>query len=120
MDMEHQGLPSLEDMALEQMKLYAEDLRELYRLERRRREELAEEKLILEYRLKELKALNELFQSHLKERFELEEVLKELLEELRRLAGELQGRPAERLEKLIARAEVRITKTKPAAPEPEQ
>ncbi len=97
--------PSLEDMALEQVKLYARDLKELYRLERQRREELAEEKLILEYRIKELKALNELFQSHLEQRFEVEEAYKELLGELRELAEKLEGSAKEELKWIIARAE---------------
>jgi len=97
--------PSLEDMALEQVKLYARDLKELYRLERQRREELAEEKLVLEYRIKELKALNELFQSHLEQRFEVEEAYQELLEELRGLAEKLEGGAKEELKQIIARAE---------------
>lgn len=109
--------PSLEDMALEQVKLYARDLKELYRLERQRREELAEERLVLEYRIKELKALNELFQSHLKQRFEVEEAYKELLEELKRLAEKLEGGAKEELKRIIARAESKAPSRGPRRPE---
>lgn len=108
--------PSLEDMALEQVKLYARDLNELYRLERQRREELAEEKLVLEYRVRELRALNELFQSHLQQRLEVEEAYWGLLEELRELAEKLEGSAKAELKRIIARAESKaLVRTQPMA-----
>ena len=65
--------PATEDMDLRQAQLYARDLHELYLAERQKRRELAEQKLVLEYKLRELAALNTQFQSHLKRRYAAEE-----------------------------------------------
>lgn len=104
--MKEEPVISSEDMDLEQAKLYARDLGELYRAERKKGEELAEEKLVLEYKLHELEALNKLFQSHLEQRFEVLEIYDELLKELKNLLREkLSPALREKLKSIVSRAE---------------
>src|SRR5687768_242189 len=66
-----------------QLEKYAQEFHELYWEERREREALAEEKLVLEYRLRELSALNKLFRQHMERRQHLEEVLEDVVTRLR-------------------------------------
>ena len=72
-------LPSLED----QFQIYAKELGELYRVEQQRRADLAEEKLVLEHRVKELEALNRMFQVNLARRLEVVDALRGMVEKLR-------------------------------------
>ncbi len=80
--------PLRADELQRQLEMYAQELHELYWEERHEREALAEEKLVLEYRLKELSALNKLFQRHLNRRIHLEEVLEDAVTRLRDLVTE--------------------------------
>jgi hypothetical protein len=93
---------------IEQAKLYARDLSELYRAERKRREELAEEKLVLEFKLRELEALNKLFQSYMERRFEALRAYEGLIEETKKLLqGQLPRELEEKFEELLGRAGAR-------------
>ncbi|MBI2854895.1 MAG: hypothetical protein HYX87_08265 [Chloroflexi bacterium] len=58
----------LQEMDFRQLRLYARDLEQLYWSERQARSSLAEEKLVREYKVCELKALNELFLKNLEEK----------------------------------------------------
>lgn len=80
---ERSGELSAQEMDLRQIQLYARDLQQLYWQERKLRSDLAEEKLVLEYKVRELEALNQLFQTDLKEKHELRDAHQHLLEELR-------------------------------------
>ena len=95
--------PSLED----QFQIYAKELGELYRVEQARRTELAEEKLVLEQRVKALEALNNMFQSHLARRIELEDALRSLLDRLDAMARE-ESIEKVRLEMAHASNEIRM------------
>ncbi len=104
MSLEPQSLPQMDKEKLEeQLYLYARDLRALYEEEKKEREALAEEKLVLQMRLKELTALNHLFQQHLERRQRLEETLQEVAAGLKQLlAGSPQAKLRQRLEQLLA------------------
>ena len=78
-----------ERTSLEQVRLYALDLKRLYQEERRIREELEETNRKLEQRLRELQALNRLFQEHLAQRLVVVEAYREVLEGVERLAREM-------------------------------
>lgn len=96
-------------MEFRQAEIYARELSELYRAERKRREELAEEKLVLEYKLRELSALNSLFQAHLEQRMGVEQAYRELVEEMKKLLEEGTAETwAESLRELVERAEARV------------
>lgn len=103
------------DRDLEQAKLYARDFGELYRAEKKRREELAEEKIVLENKVRELEALNRLFQSHLEQRFELQEAYNELVEKLKTLLqGNMDEKTRSKLKELVDEAESRQKQAPPA------
>lgn len=90
----------------EQLYLYARDLHALYEAEKKEREALAEEKLVLEMRLKELSALNHLFQQHLERRQRLEETLQEVVSTLKQLmAKSSSAKLRQQLEQMLAVAE---------------
>jgi len=72
----------------QQMQIYARELQEHFLEEQRLRQELAEMGWHLEQSLRELKALNYLFQEHLGQRFAVGEAYQELLEGLQRLIQE--------------------------------
>lgn len=107
------GLPKssfLDEKDFQQAQIYARELHDLYRAELKRREELAEEKLVLEHKLRELTSLNILFQSHLRERMRVEEAYRELLKGLKMLLSEATSQSwAEKVKKLLAEAEGRIS-----------
>ncbi|MDO8472935.1 MAG: hypothetical protein Q7T05_03870 [Dehalococcoidia bacterium] len=79
------------DMDQRQMELYARDLEQLYWSERQVRLALAEEKLVLEFKVNELNALNRLFQSNLVEERRLRESYQGLIRRLKELAGREDG-----------------------------
>lgn len=94
----------------QQAQIYAQELHELYQVEHKRREELAEEKLVLEHKLRELAALNTLFQSHLQERKRIEEAYWELLEGLKKLLSDKAPQNwEEKVKRLVANAETRLS-----------
>ncbi len=106
------------DRDLEQAKLYARDFGELYRAEKKRREELAEEKIVLEQKLRELEALNKLFQSHLSQRFEVQETYDDLVEKLKTLLqGGMNAETWSKLKELLKEAEAKQSQTPQQPPE---
>ncbi len=78
----------------QQLYIYAQEVRQLYENERKEREALAEEKRVLESRLRELSALNNLFQQHLEHRMILDDALEHVLETLRLVVQEEIPEPA--------------------------
>lgn len=76
-------------LSRQQLEIYARELREHITNERRLRRELEERNRVLENRVRELTALNQLFQQHLRERFETLEVYRHVCERIERLAQEL-------------------------------
>lgn len=94
------------ELALEQLKIYAKELGELYEEERKKREELAQEKIILELRVRELKALNDMFQSHISRGIEAEEKLKNLLSSLREILKRDERSIKAEIEKLLKEYEI--------------
>lgn len=102
----------LDDKDARQAEIYAKDLHELYRAERQKRKELAEERLVLTYKLNELEALNKLFQSHLEQRIEIERLYKGLIEEIKKLlASPTPEELADGLKKLLIYIEAGIAET---------
>ena len=94
------------DFWLEQLTIYARDLGELYRAAQEAKQKLAEEKIVLEYKLRELEALNNLFMQHLEMKRRVEESFVNLIAALKRLVEE--ARPeviVSELKRLIAIAE---------------
>lgn len=75
-------------LSRQQLEIYARELREHITNERRLRRELEERNRILENRVRELTALNQLFQQHLRERFETLEAYRHVCERIERLAQE--------------------------------
>lgn len=75
-------------MGEEQLKLYAQELSEIYRQEKELRQEISEKNKELEKRVQELSALNAIFQKHLDMRFKTEEAFKHLVEGINRLVGD--------------------------------
>lgn len=72
---------------VEQLQLYARELHQLYEQERRTREEMQEQWDVLEKKVRELTALNSLFQTYLKEREDIKEALLTLMGNVRGLAS---------------------------------
>ena len=73
-----------------QLENFARELQEMYRHERQLRQELEKEKLNLEQRLRELTALNQLFQQHLARNFDTERTYLELARGVQDLATGIQ------------------------------
>lgn len=73
------------EKAARQLELYARDLHDLYQSEKQKRSELAEERLVLQFRIKELESLNRLFQQHLAASARREESYQRILEQLKKL-----------------------------------
>lgn len=97
----------------EQLILYARELHTLYRQEKKEREALAEEKLVLEYKLRELTALNTLFQKHLARQEDLEDALERVIQGLRQLLAQPGGELRPRIEALLAAAEAALSAPAP-------
>lgn len=101
----------------EQLYLYAQELHDLYRTAKEEREALAEERLVLQYRLKELSSLNRLFQGHLERLRQVEEALREVVAGMRQaLAGPLSKKTRGQLEELLSRAEGALSEAGAEAP----
>lgn len=75
----------------EQIQIYARELRQLYRQEKQRRQELEKEKQALEQKVRELTALNNLFQGYLRERDELLQAFHHLAQGIKKLAAEAES-----------------------------
>lgn len=72
----------IEELNRQQLEIYAKELRESLRKEQELRAEL-------ENRVRELMALNKLFQQHLKQRFDVIDAYKELVEQLESLSRDI-------------------------------
>ena len=84
-----QDIPKTWDkMGEEQLRLYAQELAEIYRQEKELRQEISEKNKELGKRVQELSALNSMFQKHLDMRFRTEEAFKRLVEGINRLVNE--------------------------------
>ncbi|MBI2856896.1 MAG: hypothetical protein HYX95_01130 [Chloroflexi bacterium] len=101
------GSADLKDMDQRQLQLYARDLAQLYWSERRARSSLAEEKLVLEYKVRELGALNTMIRSSLKEKQDALEDYRWLLRQLKELAALAEGDAGVALRQLVVEAEAR-------------
>ncbi|MBI2866700.1 MAG: hypothetical protein HYX97_00015 [Chloroflexi bacterium] len=73
-------------LSRQQLEIYAKELQARIVEERRLRQELAEQTGQLEQRLREITALNQMFQKHLGQQFEVIDTYRQLLDGLRRLA----------------------------------
>lgn len=82
----HDPQGNVSGLTWKQLEIYATELQQYYREERRLRRELEERNQQLEQRLQELTALNQLFQRHLTERFSLVDSYKWVVQQLQRLA----------------------------------
>lgn len=101
----------------QQLYIYAQELSELYEREREERQALAEEKLVLEYRLKELSALNNLFQRHLEARLQLEELLQRVARALQeQVAQASRGPRRDRLQRLLSDVEQALAQAESLGP----
>ena len=99
----------------EQIYKYAEELQELYIVEQKERQALAEEKLVLEYRLRELSSLNQLFQKQLERMEEMTSGLRDVRDGLRNaLKGTPEGEAQRGLLALVAIVEGLIEARPPA------
>ncbi len=105
--------PSGELELEEQLILYATELHTLYQEEKKEREALAEEKLVLEYKLKELSALNNLFRKHLERREQLEDALEDLDKGLREALARAPAKLRPQLQSLLAAAEAALNAPAP-------
>lgn len=74
----------------EQARIYAEELGKLYQEEQQLRKELEKEKQTLEYRVKELTGLNQMFQSFLNQHHELLNSSNALIESISDLYAQAQ------------------------------
>lgn len=74
----------------EQARIYAEELGKLYQEEQQLRRELEKEKQTLEYRVKELTGLNQMFQSFLNQHHELLNSSNTLIESISELYAQAQ------------------------------
>ena len=74
----------------QQLKIYAKELKEHFNEERCLRQELEGRNAQLELRVREVTALNRLFQEHLNQRFAVVQAYRELLKDLERYPQELE------------------------------
>lgn len=84
MNGEQQSAQTYDRFSREQLEIYARELAEHVRRERELRQRL-------EQRVRELEALNRLFQRHLEERFHIVDTYRDLAQGLQRLAQEMQA-----------------------------
>ena len=102
----------------DQLVVYAKELHALYQEEKRERETLAEEKLVLEYKLRELTALNSLFQRHLARSEQLEDALNSMVAALRQMLARPQGGLRHQIEAALAAAEAALASPSAQSPKP--
>ena len=76
---------SWDRMGPEQLKLYARELADLYRKEQELRQEIEVKNTQLERRIRELMALNNMFQQHLDLRMRTEDAYRQLVDGLRNM-----------------------------------
>lgn len=79
-------------VSLEQLRVYAQELHQLYRAERQARQELEAKANTLEQKVGELTALTRLFQSHIRQNLQAQETLQGLLAQLKSLIAQAEAR----------------------------
>jgi hypothetical protein len=82
--------------SLEQVRVYARELHQLYRAEHQARQELEARTRALEQKVRELAALNRLFQTHMHQNLHAQEALQNLLTRLKALVAQAEASPAEK------------------------
>jgi len=82
--------------SLEQMRVYARELHQLYRAEHQARQELEARTQTLEQKVRELAALNELSQTRIRQNLQAQEALQDLLSQLKTLVAQAEALPGER------------------------
>ncbi|MBI2919155.1 MAG: hypothetical protein HYY01_14365 [Chloroflexi bacterium] len=110
-DLEAKPTGSFEQVIGPQMEIYAKELRQHFLEERRLRSELEKEYCTLQQRIKEIEALNRLFQQHLQNYFTAVQAHAEVATKLEQITQEVQA-----LTKLLQRtalASEGFTPTKP-------
>ena len=79
--------------SLEQMRVYARELHQLYRAEHQARQELEARTQTLEQKVRELAALNQLSQTRIRENLQAHEALRDMLAKLRALVAQAEAPP---------------------------
>lgn len=74
----------------EQLRIYAQELSQLYRKEQGLVRDLEEKNRALEQKIRELNALNSLFNQHLDKRLKTEEAYKKLVANIRAMAEQME------------------------------
>ena len=77
--------------SLEQMRVYARELHQLYRAEHQARQELEARTQTLEQKVRELAALNELSQTRIRQNLQAQEALQDLLSQLKTLVAQAEA-----------------------------
>ena len=83
-------------MSLEQIRVYARELHQLYQAEHQARQELEARTRALEQKIRELAALNQLSQTHIRQNLQAQEALKDLLSQLKTLVAQAEAPPGEK------------------------
>lgn len=82
---------SYDNLSRQQLEIYARELSEHFNEERKLRQQLEERGKELEKRVREVTALNNMFQKHLSERFALIQAYKDMLEHMQTLSVQVEG-----------------------------
>ena len=83
-------------MSLEQTRVYARELHQLYRSEHQARQELEARTHALEQKVRELAALNQLSQTHIHQNLQAREALQDLLSHLKTLVAQAEAPPGKK------------------------
>ncbi len=83
-------------MSLEQIRVYARELHQLYRAEHQARQELEARTHALEQKVRELAALNQLSQTHIRQNLQAQEALQDLLSQLKTLVAQAEAPPGKK------------------------
>lgn len=82
---------SYDNLSRQQLEIYARELSEHFNEERKLRQQLEERSKELEKRVREVTALNTMFQKHLTERFALVQAYKDMLEQMQTLSMQVES-----------------------------
>ena len=83
-------------MSLEQIRVYARELHQLYQAEHQARQELEARTKALEQKVRELAALNRLSQTQMRQNLQAQEALQDLLARLKALIAQAEAPPGEK------------------------
>ena len=83
-------------MSLEQIRVYARELHQLYRAEHQARQELEARTHALEQKVRELAALNQLSQTRIRETLQAQEALRDHLSQLKTLVAQAEAPPGKK------------------------